>query len=143
MRWNALLQPSFEHEAATQSTLRQQLHQQQQQQQQNRWWLGWLQLLCAWVLCMLLCANIALVLRTGFARTTQEKERCHVREAGRLRGHGKPRATRTGARGTGRSVEGVRTGVLSGAPSEFLPCNNRVTVDNDAGVIARRIGPFP
>ncbi|MDP9892531.1 hypothetical protein J2W32_001025 [Variovorax boronicumulans] len=31
----------------------------------RRWWLGWLQLLFAWVLCMLLCANIALVLAEG------------------------------------------------------------------------------
>jgi hypothetical protein len=31
----------------------------------RRWWLGWLQLLCAWLLCMLLCANIALVLSKG------------------------------------------------------------------------------
>jgi hypothetical protein len=28
----------------------------------RRWWLGWFQLLCAWLLCMLLCANVALVL---------------------------------------------------------------------------------
>jgi hypothetical protein len=28
----------------------------------NAWWLGWLKLLCAWLLCMLLCANVALVL---------------------------------------------------------------------------------
>jgi len=28
----------------------------------RRWWLGWLQLLCAWLLCVLLCANVALVL---------------------------------------------------------------------------------
>jgi hypothetical protein len=31
----------------------------------RRWWLGWLQLLGAWLLCMLLCANIALVLAEG------------------------------------------------------------------------------
>ena len=31
----------------------------------RRWWLGWLQLLCAWLLCMLLCANVALVLAKG------------------------------------------------------------------------------
>jgi hypothetical protein len=73
MRWNALLQPSFEHEAAAQSTLRQQLHQQQQQQQQNRWWLGWLQLLCAWVVCMLLCANIALVFAEGLPQQHRKK----------------------------------------------------------------------
>jgi hypothetical protein len=28
----------------------------------RRWWLGWVQLLCAWLLCMLLCANVALAL---------------------------------------------------------------------------------
>ena len=31
----------------------------------RRWWLGWLQLLGAWLLCMLLCANVALVLTKG------------------------------------------------------------------------------
>ncbi|MEJ1170907.1 hypothetical protein [Variovorax sp. CCNWLW235] len=31
----------------------------------RRWWLGWLQLLGAWLVCMLLCANIALVLAKG------------------------------------------------------------------------------
>lgn len=62
MRWTALLQSqsSFEHEAP------------QQQSQQRRWWLGWLQLLCAWVLCMLLCANIALVLAQGLPEEAKE-----------------------------------------------------------------------
>ena len=32
----------------------------------GRWWLGWLQLFCAWLLCMLLCANVALVLTKGW-----------------------------------------------------------------------------
>jgi hypothetical protein len=31
----------------------------------RRWWLGWLQLLGAWLICMLLCANIALALAKG------------------------------------------------------------------------------
>lgn len=31
----------------------------------RRWWLGWVQLLCAWLLCMLLCANVALALAKG------------------------------------------------------------------------------
>ena len=31
----------------------------------RRWWLGWLQLLGAWLLCMLLCANVALALAKG------------------------------------------------------------------------------
>ena len=31
-----------------------------------RWWLAWLQLLFAWLLCMLLCANVALVLTKGW-----------------------------------------------------------------------------
>jgi hypothetical protein len=43
----------------------------------RRWWLGWLQLLGAWLLCMLLCANIALVLAKGIpmeeARPTGRK----------------------------------------------------------------------
>jgi hypothetical protein len=59
MRWNALvrspLASSFEDEAP-----------------QRRWWLGWLQLLCAWVLCMLLCANIALVLAQGLPEEAKE-----------------------------------------------------------------------
>lgn len=49
MRWNALLHMPYEPTV----------------EQPRRWWLGWLQLLCAWVLCMLLCANIALVLAEG------------------------------------------------------------------------------
>ena len=48
-RWNTLLHSPVEHEAPA----------------SRRWWLGWLQLLCAWVLCMLLCANIALVFAEG------------------------------------------------------------------------------
>lgn len=35
---------------------------------QRRWWLGWLQLFCAWLLCMLLCANVALVLAQGLPK---------------------------------------------------------------------------
>lgn len=57
MRWTALLQSPFEHEAPP---------------PQRRWWLGWLQLLCAWVLCMLLCANIALVLAQGLPEEAKE-----------------------------------------------------------------------
>ncbi|WP_261803552.1 hypothetical protein [Variovorax sp. PAMC26660] len=59
MRWNALLHSPFEREA-------------QLQPQQRRWWLGWLQLFCAWVLCMLLCANIALVLAQGLPHEAKE-----------------------------------------------------------------------
>ena len=50
MRWNVLANSPFEHEVPL------------RRQPLRRWWLGWAQLLCAWVLCMLLCANIALVL---------------------------------------------------------------------------------
>lgn len=57
MRWNALLHPSFEHEAAGPV--------QASQHTPRRWWLGWVQLLCAWVLCVVLCANIALVFAEG------------------------------------------------------------------------------
>ena len=46
MRWNALIHMPYERDVEA----------------PRRWWLGWLQLLFAWVLCMLLCANIALVL---------------------------------------------------------------------------------
>jgi hypothetical protein len=50
MKWNPrLLHPPYERRV----------------EPSRRWWLGWLQLLCAWVLCMLLCANIALVLAKG------------------------------------------------------------------------------
>lgn len=45
MRWNALVHIPYESERDVPP---------------RRWWLGWLQLLCAWVLLMLLCANIAL-----------------------------------------------------------------------------------
>lgn len=67
MRWNALAQPTFEHsfehrvEHEAAAPLR----------QPNRWWLGWLQLLFAWVLCMLLCANIALAFAEGLPQSTK------------------------------------------------------------------------
>lgn len=32
----------------------------------RRWWLGWAQLILVWVLCMLLCANVALALVESF-----------------------------------------------------------------------------
>ncbi|WPH13318.1 hypothetical protein [Variovorax paradoxus] len=41
---------------------------QRQAAPQRRWWLGWLQLFCAWLLCMLLCANVALVLAQGLPK---------------------------------------------------------------------------
>ncbi|CAA2108421.1 hypothetical protein [Variovorax paradoxus] len=41
----------------------------------RRWWLGWMQLLCAWVLCMLLCANIALVLAQGLPEGARDQTR--------------------------------------------------------------------
>lgn len=50
MRWNTLTHMPYE---------------QRDVEAPRRWWLGWLQLLFAWVLCMLLCANIALVLAEG------------------------------------------------------------------------------
>ena len=56
MRWNALLHSPYDHEAPAAP---------------RRWWLGWLQLLCAWVLCMLLCANIALVFAEGLPHQTK------------------------------------------------------------------------
>jgi len=31
-----------------------------------RWWLGWFQLLCAWLLCMLVCANLAMAMAKGW-----------------------------------------------------------------------------
>jgi len=51
-RWDVLPQSPFDHEAPPP----------RRRPPMRRWWLGWAQLLCAWVLCMLLCANIALVL---------------------------------------------------------------------------------
>ncbi len=65
--------------------------------------------------------------RRGFAPSN---ESCHVRESGRLRGHGKRRATGAGAACESQSVEGTRACVLSRLQSEFLPCNSWVTVDN-------------
>ncbi len=56
MKWNALLHSPYEQPAPP----------------SRRWWLGWLQLLCAWVLCMLLCANIALVLAKGLPEETSK-----------------------------------------------------------------------
>ena len=32
----------------------------------RRWWTRWAQLLCAWVVCMLLCVNVAILLDRGF-----------------------------------------------------------------------------
>ena len=31
-----------------------------------RWWLGWFQLLCAWLVCMLVCANLAMAMAKGW-----------------------------------------------------------------------------
>ena len=70
----------------------------------RRWWLGWLQLLCAWVVCMLLCANLALVLAKGLpearsestayrqagcaaAETASQREAKHERQADPAKGH--------------------------------------------------------
>ena len=39
----------------------------------RRWWVGWFQLLCAWLLCMLLCANVALVLAKDQPREESER----------------------------------------------------------------------
>lgn len=69
MRWNALLHPGFEHEAAASLPPLQPVHQ-PFHQPARRWWLGWLQLLCAWVVCMLLCVNIALVFAEGLPQAT-------------------------------------------------------------------------
>ncbi|RIX84015.1 hypothetical protein [Acidovorax cavernicola] len=55
MRWNALVHIPYESE---------------REAPPRRWWLGWLQLLCAWVLLMLLCANIALVFAEGLPGTS-------------------------------------------------------------------------
>lgn len=49
MRWNTLIHMPYERDVEA----------------PRRWWMGWVQLLFAWVLCMLLCANIALVLAEG------------------------------------------------------------------------------
>ena len=55
-RWNARIPMSYERRAES----------------PRRWWLGWLQLLCAWVVCMLLCANLALVLAKGLPEARSE-----------------------------------------------------------------------
>ncbi|MEZ2298031.1 hypothetical protein [Variovorax sp. RCC_210] len=72
MRWNALLQPNFEHEATASLQPLQPLQPLQSlQPSARRWWLGWLQLLFAWVVCMLLCANIALAFAEGLPQVKQ------------------------------------------------------------------------
>lgn len=68
MRWNALIHMPYERDVEA----------------PRRWWLGWLQLLFAWVLCMLLCANIALVLAEGLPVVRGEAT---VGPASRLHGH--------------------------------------------------------
>lgn len=55
-RWNALIHIPHERNPAP----------------PRRWWLGWLQLLCAWVVCMLLCANLALALAKGLPEARSE-----------------------------------------------------------------------
>ena len=64
MRLNALLHSAFGYEAPV-----------KRQPVARHWWLGWLQLLCAWVLCMLLCANIALVLAQGLPEGARDQTR--------------------------------------------------------------------
>jgi hypothetical protein len=103
MRWNPLLQPNFEHEAAASLHTLQPLQPLQPlqalQQPARRWWLGWLQLLFAWVVCMLLCANIALVFAEGLPQAK------HAARSGKPVGcavtgspapHGPERAERAG-----------------------------------------------
>lgn len=70
MRWNALIHMPYEREPEA----------------PRRWWLGWLQLLFAWVVCMLLCANIALVLAEGLpavrgAATVDRQAGCTAAES--------------------------------------------------------------
>lgn len=55
MRWNALVHIPYDSEPEVPP---------------RRWWLGWLQLLCAWVLLMLLCANIALAFADNLPSTS-------------------------------------------------------------------------
>jgi hypothetical protein len=52
----------------------------------RRWWLGWFQLFCAWLLCMLLCANVALVLAQD--QPLQEPERPVARKPADCALHG-------------------------------------------------------
>ncbi|WP_341887103.1 hypothetical protein [Variovorax sp. YR752] len=74
MRWNALVHIPYDSEPEVPP---------------RRWWLGWLQLLCAWVLLMLLCANIALAFadnlpsassRSATHSSTQKTMNCTLRE---------------------------------------------------------------
>ena len=92
MRWNALLHsPFFDHEPRL------------RREPSRRWWLGWLQLLCAWVLCMLLCANIALVFAQGLPGQTGEAR------AGRPGGW-----AGTGGAAQPEPVHGIRADVTRG-----------------------------
>lgn len=98
MRLNALLHSAFGNEASAALG-----------QPARRWWLGWLQLLCAWVLCMLLCANIALV----FAQDLSSG-RTGEAIAGRPAG-----CAVTGSAAQPVPVHGIRADVAKG---QRLPC---------------------
>ncbi|KQX88968.1 hypothetical protein [Variovorax sp. Root473] len=87
MRWNALVHIPYEAEREVPP---------------RRWWLGWLQLLCAWVLLMLLCANIALAFADnlpspsgrGAARTyAHQTMNCTPSESATLQGTHAAQAT--------------------------------------------------
>ncbi|MDR6523550.1 MULTISPECIES: hypothetical protein [Variovorax] len=97
MRFNALLHSAFGYEAPA-----------TRQQPARRWWLGWLQLLCAWVLCMLLCANIALVFAQDLSGRKGEVS------AGRPAG-----CAVTGSAAQPVPVNGIRADVAKG---QRLPC---------------------
>jgi len=97
MRLNALLHTAFGYEAPV-----------KRQPVARHWWLGWLQLLCAWVLCMLLCANIALVFAQDLSGRTGEAR------AGRPAG-----CAVTGSAAQPVPVHGIRADVARG---QRLPC---------------------
>ena len=97
MRLNALLHSAFGYEAPI-----------TRPRPARRWWLGWLQLLCAWVLCMLLCANIALVFALDLSG--QKGEAWAGRPAG---------CAVTGSAAQPGPVHGIRADVVKG---QRLPC---------------------
>lgn len=120
MTWNTSTYASLEAEAALAMA------------PQRRWWLGWLQLLCAWVLCMLLCANIALVLAQGLPeggrptikqatqQNTPQTTKQTTKDAIREMTSGKP----VGCAATGSSAQPGPVQVERAGPAkgQTLPC---------------------
>ncbi|WP_431510427.1 hypothetical protein [Variovorax sp. DAIF25] len=46
----------------------------------RRWWTRWAQLLCAWVVCMLLCVNVAILLDRGLPGDGEPAQAANTRK---------------------------------------------------------------